>query len=206
MLQFHVAISLVGILSGLAMLYGLLVNRNFTTAIAVFLATTILTSLTGFPLPPFGFDPPRAVGVLSLILLIGAVAAYYGFRLAGAWRWIFVGLRGRGALSQRVRACRAGIHEGSGPSRARADAVRAAVRDRPGDRALDFHCAWDLGGDQVSADRRPSVGCGADLAREGPTMTQSFICQRRRHCRDQDLILGVRTGLVPYRSSVRGGH
>ena len=65
-------------------------NRNFTTAIAVFLATTILTSLTGFPLPPFGFDPPRAVGVLSLILLVGAVAAYYGFRLAGAWRWIFV--------------------------------------------------------------------------------------------------------------------
>jgi hypothetical protein len=90
MLQFHVAISLVGILSGVAMLYGLLVNRNFTTAIAVFLATTILTSLTGFPLRPFGFDPPRAVGVLSLILLIGAVAAYYGFRLAGAWRWIFV--------------------------------------------------------------------------------------------------------------------
>jgi hypothetical protein len=67
-----------------------LVNRNFTSAIAVFLATTILTSLTGFPLPPFGFDPPRAVGVLSLILLIGAVVAYYGFRLAGAWRWIFV--------------------------------------------------------------------------------------------------------------------
>ncbi len=90
MLQFHVAISLVGILSGLVMLYGLLVNRNFTAAIGVFLVTTILTSLTGFPLPPFGFDPPRAVGVLSLILLVGAVAAYYGFRLAGAWRWIFV--------------------------------------------------------------------------------------------------------------------
>ena len=90
MLQFHVAISLVGILSGFVMLSGLLLGRNFKTAIAVFLLTTILTSLTGFPLPPFGFDPPRAVGVLSLILLIGAVAAYYGFRLAGAWRWIFV--------------------------------------------------------------------------------------------------------------------
>ena len=90
MLQFHVAISLVGILSGLVMLYGLLLSRNFKTAIAVFLITPILTSLTGFPLPPFGFDPPRAVGVLSLILLVGAVAAYYGFRLAGAWRWIFV--------------------------------------------------------------------------------------------------------------------
>jgi hypothetical protein len=51
---------------------------------------TILTSVTGFPLPPFGFDPPRAVGVLSLILLAGAVAAYYRFRLAGPSRWIFV--------------------------------------------------------------------------------------------------------------------
>jgi hypothetical protein len=91
MLQFHVAISLVGILSGLAMLYGLLLGRNFKTAIAVFFITTIFTSLSGFPLPPFGFDPPRAVGVLSLVLLIGAVAAYYRFRLAGVWRRIFVG-------------------------------------------------------------------------------------------------------------------
>lgn len=90
MLQFHVAISLVGILSGLVMLYGLLLGKNFRTPIAVFLVCTILTSLTGFPLPPFGFDPPRAIGALSLILLVGAVAAYYAFRLAGAWRWIFV--------------------------------------------------------------------------------------------------------------------
>jgi hypothetical protein len=90
MLQFHVVISLVGILSGLVMLYGLLIGKDLSAWIGVFLVTTILTSLTGFPLPPFGFDPPRAVGVLSLILLVGAVAAYYGFRLAGPWRWIFV--------------------------------------------------------------------------------------------------------------------
>jgi hypothetical protein len=90
MLQFHVVISLIGILSGLVMLYGLLIGKDLSAWTAVFLVTTILTSLTGFPLPPFGFDPPRAVGVLSLILLAGAVAAYYGFRLAGAWRWIFV--------------------------------------------------------------------------------------------------------------------
>ena len=91
MLQIHVILSLIGILSGLVFLYGLL-NESLSGAwTAVFLATTVLTSLTGFPLAPFGFDPPRAVGVLSLVLLAIAVAAYYGFHLAGAWRWIFVG-------------------------------------------------------------------------------------------------------------------
>ena len=180
MLQFHVAISLVGILSGLVMLYGLLLGRNFRTAIAVFLVTTILTSLTGFPLPPFGFDPPRAVGVLSLILLIGAVAAYYGFRLAGAWRWIFVGLRRCGALSQRVRARRAGFLEGPGPSRARADRVRAAVRDRPGDRAAHFHCAWDSGRAQVSADRRPALGAALTSACCQPDRTEGGRAGRKQ--------------------------
>ncbi len=42
-------------------------------------------------MPPFGFDPPRAVGVLSLILLAFAVTAYYAFHLRGAWRLIYVG-------------------------------------------------------------------------------------------------------------------
>ncbi len=50
----------------------------------------ILTSVTGFPLPPFGLDPPRMVGILSLILLAIAVLAIYAFRLRGPWRWIYV--------------------------------------------------------------------------------------------------------------------
>jgi hypothetical protein len=90
MLQFHVGVSLVGILSGLVVLYGLLIGEPYGAWTAVFLATTILTSASGFPLPPYGFDPPRAVGVISLVLLAIAVAAYYGFRLEGAWRWIYV--------------------------------------------------------------------------------------------------------------------
>ena len=90
MLQFHVAISLIGILSGFVVLYRLLFGKPSGAWTAVFLCSTILTSLSGFPLPPFGFDPPRAVGVISLVLLIGAVAAYYGYNLKGAWRWIYV--------------------------------------------------------------------------------------------------------------------
>lgn len=90
MLQAHVILSLIGILAGFVVLYGLIVGRLSDQWNAVFLATTILTSLTGFPLPPFGFDPPRAVGVISVVLLAAAVAGYYAFRLAGSWRLIFV--------------------------------------------------------------------------------------------------------------------
>jgi hypothetical protein len=89
--QIHVLISLIGILSGFVVLYGLLADHAFRAWTALFLATTALTSITGFPLPPLGFDPPRAVGVLSLVLLTLAIAALYAFRLAGPWRWIYIG-------------------------------------------------------------------------------------------------------------------
>ncbi len=91
MLQIHVLLSLIGIVSGLVVMYGLLTSRPFGGWTAVFLVTTILTSITGFPLAPFGLDPPRIVGIILLVLLAVAVAARYGFRMAGAWRWIYVG-------------------------------------------------------------------------------------------------------------------
>ena len=90
-LQIHVALSLIGIISGLAVMYGLLIGRHYGGWTVLFLATLILTSVTGFPLEPLGFDPARAVSVISLVLLALAVVALYGFRLAGAWRWIYVG-------------------------------------------------------------------------------------------------------------------
>ena len=90
MLQFHVVVSLVGIVAGLVVLYGLVVRKLFKGWTALFLVTTILTSVTGFPLPPFGLDPARIIGIILLVLLAAAVAALYAFRLAGAWRWIFV--------------------------------------------------------------------------------------------------------------------
>jgi hypothetical protein len=89
MLQFHVLISLVAMVPGVALIYRLLVGGPIRTVTAVFLVTMVLTDLTGYPLPPFGFDPPRVVGTLSLLLLAGSAVAFYGFRLVGAWRWIF---------------------------------------------------------------------------------------------------------------------
>jgi hypothetical protein len=89
-LQIHVLISLIGIASGLVVVYGLLSGKPLAGWTALFLITTILTSVTGFPLPPFGFDPPRAVGVISLMLLALAVVALYVFHLSGAWRWLYI--------------------------------------------------------------------------------------------------------------------
>jgi hypothetical protein len=90
LLQFHVAISLVGIATGLIAIFGLLAGYPPGVWTAVFLISTVLTSVTGFPLPPYGFDPPRAIGVLSLVLLAGAIVALYAFRLRGPWRWIYI--------------------------------------------------------------------------------------------------------------------
>ena len=89
-LQIHVALSLVGIVAGVFVLYGLLTGKALGGWTALFLVTTILTSVTGYPIPPFGFDPPRVVGTISLVLLAIAVGAFYLFHLAGAWRWVYV--------------------------------------------------------------------------------------------------------------------
>jgi len=89
-LQIRVIISLVALVAGLIVLYGWLNGNPSGGWTAFFLVTLILTSVTGFPLPPFGLDPPRMVGILSLILLAIAVIAIYGFRVTGPWRWIYI--------------------------------------------------------------------------------------------------------------------
>ena len=86
----HVIISLAGIVSGLVVVAGLLTARPLNGWTALFLVTTIATSVTGFGFPIHKFGPPHVVGVLSLIVLAIAVIARYGFHLAGAWRATYV--------------------------------------------------------------------------------------------------------------------
>jgi hypothetical protein len=38
-----------------------------------------------------GLTPARIFGIISLLVLAAALLAFYGFRLGGAWRWIYVG-------------------------------------------------------------------------------------------------------------------
>jgi hypothetical protein len=82
----HVLISLIAIGTGFIVLYGLINGRLLGPWNAVFLVTTILTSLTGFPFPNSKVTPGIILGVLSLIVLAIALLALYAFHLRGVWR------------------------------------------------------------------------------------------------------------------------
>ena len=86
----HVILSLVGILSGLLVLVGMLAAKRRPGWTLLFLATMIGTSVSGFFFPSDSFGPAHIVGVLSLVVLVVAVIARYVGRLARAARWIYV--------------------------------------------------------------------------------------------------------------------
>jgi hypothetical protein len=86
----HVIISLVGIFTGLVVLFGLLAGKRLDGWTKWFLITTVLTSVTGFFFPFHGFTPAHGVGIISLIVLALAIYARYSRHLAGHWRWIYV--------------------------------------------------------------------------------------------------------------------
>ena len=88
----HVIISLIAIVSGLVVMFGLLTSKSMPGLTAIFLLFTILTSATGFLIPPLVSEkllPSHMVGALSLVLLAIACIALYGMKLSGAWRWIY---------------------------------------------------------------------------------------------------------------------
>ena len=86
----HVAISLVGIGSGFIVLFGLLTARRLDGWTAVFLATTVATSATGFGFPVDHLLPSHYVGFISLVVLALAIFARYGRHLAKGWRAAYV--------------------------------------------------------------------------------------------------------------------
>ena len=87
---FHVALSLAGIFSGFVVVRGMLSAKRFDGWTALFLATTVATSVTGFFFPVHHFMPSHGVGIISLLLLPVAIVARYRRHLAGPWRWIYV--------------------------------------------------------------------------------------------------------------------
>lgn len=86
----HVIISLVGIVSGLIVLFGMLSAKRLDAWTALFLLTTVLTSVTGFGFPFTHLLPSHKVGIISLVVLAIAILARYSFHMVGKWRWIYV--------------------------------------------------------------------------------------------------------------------
>jgi len=86
----HVVISLVGIFSGFVVMFGLLTAKRLDCWTAVFLATTVATSVTGFFFPFHGLTPAIVVGIISLVVLAVAIFARFARHLTGAWRKIYV--------------------------------------------------------------------------------------------------------------------
>ena len=89
----HVIISLVAIVAGIIVMFGMLGSRRPGGLTAIFLLLTILTSATGFLIPPLVSEkllPSHMIGALSLVLLAIACIALYAMKLAGAWRPIYV--------------------------------------------------------------------------------------------------------------------
>ena len=85
----HVVLSLIGVLSGFVAVFGLLSAKRLDGWTAIFLATTVLTSVTGFFLPAAHLMPSHIVGIISLVLLAFATFALYGRHLSGVWRPIY---------------------------------------------------------------------------------------------------------------------
>jgi len=86
----HVVLSLIGIFSGFVVVFGLFASKRFDGWTAVFLASTVLTSVTGFFFPFHRLLPSHVLGILSLVALAIAIPARYSFYLAGAWRRTYV--------------------------------------------------------------------------------------------------------------------
>jgi hypothetical protein len=86
----HVLISLVGLGAGFVVIWGLLNNKRLDRSTALFLVTTIATSVSGFLFPVDRVTPGHILGVLSLGILGAAVAARYHGHLASGWRPTYV--------------------------------------------------------------------------------------------------------------------
>src|SRR5438094_8012714 len=87
---FHVILSLIGIFSGLVVVFGFITAKRLNGWTLLFLWTTLATSVTGFLFPIHKLTPGLVVGLISIVLLALAFYARYSRELVGAWRRIYV--------------------------------------------------------------------------------------------------------------------
>jgi hypothetical protein len=85
---FHTGLSLIALLIGLPVVAALMGGRTPRKLIAWFLATSIITTVTGFFFPFHGFTPAIGVGIVSCVVLAAGLVARYGFSSRGGWRHV----------------------------------------------------------------------------------------------------------------------
>jgi len=88
--QIHVIISLIAIGSGFIVAFGMIAGRLLPRWTALFVVTTVLTSVTGFFFPIHGVTPGIVLGVVSLAVLLFVILARYSKHLSNSWRRTYV--------------------------------------------------------------------------------------------------------------------
>lgn len=86
----HVLLSLIGIFAGAVVFFGFLGSKRMDGWTALFLGTTVLTSVTGYFFPFHKLLPSHIIGAISLAALAVAIVARYSKQMAGSWRRIYV--------------------------------------------------------------------------------------------------------------------
>ena len=86
----HVALSLIGIATGFLVIFQMIGGKTLGGLNTIFLATTILTSVTGFFFPITKLTPGLVIGTISLVILAIAAFALYSRKLDGGWRTVYV--------------------------------------------------------------------------------------------------------------------
>jgi hypothetical protein len=86
----QLVLSLIGIGSDAVVILGLFKAKRLDGWTAIFLASTVATTVTGFLFPFHQFLPSCGVGVVSMIVLGPAIFARYSRHLADAWRRVYV--------------------------------------------------------------------------------------------------------------------
>ena len=88
----HVLITLIAILAGFVVLGRMRASRVGNGWTGTFLATSVLTSVTGFVFfhPPNPPTPAQLTGVVALLVLVPTLYALYIKHLVGVWRPVYV--------------------------------------------------------------------------------------------------------------------
>jgi hypothetical protein len=91
----HVIITLIAIVAGFVVLFGMLGSKRLPGWTAIFLLFTVLTTVTGFIFlqnPAFrnGVTPAIATGIIATVFFAVALYALYVKDMVDAWRWLYV--------------------------------------------------------------------------------------------------------------------